>query len=82
MFKNTTFNAPKGDYALWTYSSPEMTFDGCTFNTSGKTVNVYTDFGAGKNDITVNFSNCTVNNSAEKNKSVLNINYQNMGNFK
>ena len=82
MFKNTTFNAPKGDYALWTYSSPEMTFDGCTFNTSGKTVNVYTDFGAGKNDITVNFSNCTVNNSAEKNKSVLNINDQYMGNFK
>ena len=26
-FKNTTFNCPDGDYALWTYSSPEMTFD-------------------------------------------------------
>ena len=35
-FKNTTFNCPAGDYALWTYSSPIMTFDGCTFNSSGK----------------------------------------------
>lgn len=81
-FKNTTFNCPAGDYALWTYSSPEMTFDGCTFNSSGKTVNVYTDYGAGKNDITVNFNDCTVNNSGLKNKSVLNINDSNMGNFK
>ena len=81
-FNNTTFNCPAGDYALWTYSSPVMTFDGCTFNSSGKTVNVYTDYGAGKNDIIVNFRNCTVNNSGFKNKSVLNINDSNMGNFK
>lgn len=80
-FKNTTFNCPAGDYALWTYSSPIMTFDGCTFNSSGKTVNVYTDYGAGKHDITVNFKNCTVNNSGSENKSVLNINDFNMGNF-
>ena len=33
-FKNTIFNCPKGDYALWTYSSPVMTFDTCTFNSS------------------------------------------------
>ena len=81
-FKNTTFNCPTGDYALWTYSSPIMTFDGCTFNSSGKTINVYTDFGAGKQDITVNFKNCTVNNSGSKNKSVLNINDSNMGDYK
>ena len=81
-FKNTTFNSPAGDYALWTYSSPDMTFDGCTFNSSGKTINVYTDYGAGKNDITVNFKDCTVNNSGSKIKSVLNINDFNMGNFK
>ena len=42
-FRNTTFFCPNGDYAVWTYSSPEMTFDGCTFNSSGKTINVYTD---------------------------------------
>ena len=81
-FKNTTFNCPNGDYALWTYSSPIMTFDGCTFNSSGKTVNVYTDYGAGKNDITVNFKDCTVNNSGPENKPVLKINDSNMGNFK
>lgn len=84
-FKNTTFNSPDGDYALWTYSSPVMTFDGCTFNSSGKTINVYTDYGAGKNDIIVNFNNCTVNFSAKGlfyDKSVLNINDSNMGNFK
>lgn len=81
-FKNTTFNCPSGDYALWTYSSPEMTFDGCTFNSSGKTVNVYTDADAGKHDITVNFENCTVNNSGSKIKPVLNINDSNMGGYK
>lgn len=59
-----------------------MTFDGCTFNSSGKTINVYTDFGAGKQDITVNFENCTVNNSGSKIKPVLNINDSNMGGYK
>lgn len=82
-FENTTFNAPNGDYAIWTYSSPEMTFDGCTFNASGKVINVYTDYGAGKNDITVNFENCTVNHiSGSLNKTALNINDSNMGDYK
>lgn len=79
-FINTTFNAPTGDYAIWTYSSPTMTFDGCTFNASGKVINVYTDYGAGKNDITVNFNNCTVNSSSGK--TALNINDSNMGSYK
>ena len=81
-FTNTTFNCPNKDYAIWTYSSPTMTFDTCTFNSSGKVINVYTDFGAGKQDITVNFENCTVNNTVESLKPVLNINDSNMGNFK
>lgn len=82
-FENTTFNAPSGDYAIWTYSSPEMTFDGCTFNASGKVINVYTDYGAGKNDITVNFNNCTVNSSSGwLDKQALNINDSNMGVYK
>lgn len=79
-FKNTTFNAPSGRYALWTYSSPVMTFDGCTFNADGRVINVYTDYGAGKNDITVNFNNCTVNSSSGK--TALNINDSNMGSYK
>ena len=80
-FKNTTFNCPSGDYAIWTYSSPTMTFDSCTFNSSGKVINVFTDYGAGKNDIIVNFKGCTVNNTSP-NKAVLNINDSNMDKFK
>ena len=79
-FINTTFNAPSGDYAIWTYSSPTMTFDTCTFNASGKVINVYTDYGAGSHNITVNFNNCTVNSSSGK--TALNINDSNMGSYK
>ena len=83
VFKDTTFNPPDNDYALWTYSSPTMTFERCTFNASGKVINVYTDAGAGKNDITVNFENCTVNHiSGSLNKTALNINDSNMGDYK
>ena len=84
-FKNTTFNAPDGDYAIWTYCSPTMTFDGCTFNVSGKAINVYTDYSAGKYDITVNYKDCIVNgNTPEgtKDKAVMNINDSNMGAYK
>lgn len=80
VFKDTTFNAPSSNYALWTYSSPTMTFDNCTFNASGKVINVYTDYGAGKQDIKVNFNNCTVNSSSGK--TALNINDSNMGSYK
>lgn len=83
VFKDTTFNAPSGDYAIWTYSSPTMTFDNCIFNASGKVINVYTDFSAGKHDITVNFNNCTVNSSTFfLYKQALNINDSNMGSYK
>lgn len=81
-FRNTTFNCPAGDYALWTYSSPIMTFDSCTFYSSGKTINVYTDYSAGQHNITVNFKDCTVNNSGLKNKPVLKIDDKNMGDYK
>lgn len=88
-FINTTFNAPSGDYAIWTYSSPIMTFDTCTFNATGKVINVYTDYSAGDHDITVNFNNCTVNSNFSpyvsmfsNNKTALNINDSNMGSYK
>lgn len=85
-FINTTFNAPSGDYAIWTYSSPIMTFDTCTFNATGKVINVYTDYGAGKQDITVNFNNCTVKSiswtSAAAFKTALKIDDHNMGSYK
>lgn len=83
VFKDTTFNAPNGQYALWTYCSPTMTFDNCTFNASGKVINVYTDYSAEKFDITVNFNNCTVNSSnGFLDKQALIINDKNRGNYK
>lgn len=80
-FIDTTFNAPSSNYALWTYSSPTMTFDHCTFNASGRVINVYTDYSAGQHNIRVNFINCTVN-SYSFGKQALIINDKNMGNCK
>ena len=82
VFTDTTFNAPSSNYALWTYSSPTMIFDHCTFNTSGKAINVYTDYGAGTHNIRVNFINCTVNSSFNLGKQALTINDSNMGSYK
>lgn len=88
-FNDTTFNAPSSNYALWTYCSPIMTFNNCTFNANGKVINVYTDYSAGDHDITVNFNNCTVNSNFSpnvsrfsNNKTALNINDSNMGSHK
>ena len=81
-FTKTTFNCPAGDYAVWTYCSPTMSFYNCTFNSTGKVINVYTDYSAGKHDITVNFNNCTVKNTGNSLKPVLNINDSNMCDFK
>ena len=72
-FINTTFTAPPSNYAIWTYSSADMTFQNCIFNVTGKAVNVYTDFGATQHDFTINFDSCTVN-STKANKTALSIN--------
>lgn len=74
VFTDTTFNTPENDYALWTYSSPTMIFDNCTFNANGnkgKVINVYTE--GTTQDIRVYFNNCTVN-SSKLGKQVLKIN--------
>lgn len=71
VFTDTTFNTPENDYALWTYSSPTMIFDNCTFNASGKVINVYTE--GTTQDIRVCFNNCTVNASSKLGKQVLKI---------
>ena len=80
-FKNTTFNAPGGDYSIWTYSSPTMTFSDCTFNCAGKAIYVHTDYSAGKHDITVNVNNCKFISTSTA-KTALNIDDSNMGGFK
>ena len=71
-FKDTTFNCPNGSYALWTYSSPTMTFESCTFNSTGKVINVYNE--GDTPNVTVNFNNCTVNSENIESLSVMNIN--------
>lgn len=73
-FVNSTFNAPEGDYALWDYSTKAMTFEGCTFNISGKGVNVYVEAANADEGVTrtVAVNNCTVE-STKENKAFLNI---------
>ena len=70
----STFTAPEGDYALWDYSTKDMSFDGCTFNISGKGVHVYVEAANADKDVTrtVAVNNCTVN-SDKANKAFLNI---------
>ena len=69
-FRKTVFNC-SSDYALWYYTGHEMTFDGCTFNSKGKMVNVYRE-GTAETQLVLNFKDCTVKNTAN-NKQVLNI---------
>lgn len=69
-FKDSTFNATTGDYALWVYCSDTMTFDNCTFNANGKVIKVYNE---GRTEpTTVNLKNCTVNSTAT-NKTAVSI---------
>lgn len=83
-FDNVTFNAPgtteseinDTNYSLWTYTGKTYTFRDCTFNSKGKTINVYRHVDPGY-DVTVNFENCTVNSnfatSAKDSKTALSI---------
>lgn len=95
-FDNVTFNAPgttesgisSTNYSLWTYTGQTYTFRDCTFNSNGKTINVYRHVGPDY-DVTVNFDNCTVNSNFQSyvsmfsnNKTALNINDSNMGSHK
>ena len=81
-FINTTFNAPpSGQYMLWTYSSPIMTFDNCNFKaTKGKAIYVHTD--GTKQDITVYFNSCTMDSGSMHNKTALKIDDSNMDSHK
>lgn len=83
-FDNVTFNSPgttesgisDTNYSLWTYTGKTYTFRDCTFNSTGKTINVYRHVDPGY-DVTVNFENCTVNSnfatSAKVSKTALSI---------
>lgn len=89
-FDNVTFNSPgttesgisSTNYSLWTDTGKTYTFRDCTFNSTGKTINVYRHVDPGY-DVTVNFENCTVNSSTFfLYKQALNINDSNMGSYK
>ena len=73
-FVGSTFMAPEGDYALWDYSTKDMSFDGCKFNISGKGVHVYVEAANADKDVTrtIAVNNCTVN-SDKAGKAFLNI---------
>ena len=90
-FDNVTFNSPgttesgisSTNYSLWTYTGKTYTFRDCTFNSTGKTINVYRQGDPGY-DVTVNFENCTVNSKFApfvsrftSTKTALNINDSN-----
>ena len=87
-FENVTFNAPGTvasgipglDYSLWTYTGKSYTFKNCTFNSAGKTINVYLHADPGY-DVTVNFESCTANTTAHK-KQVMKIDDSHMVNSK
>lgn len=89
-FDNVTFNSPgttesgisSTNYSLWTYTGKTYTFRDCTFNSTGKTINVYRHVDPGY-DVTVNFENCTVNSSnGFFDKQALIINDSNRGDCK
>ena len=70
-FKDTVFKAPFLDYAIWVYSSAKATFDGCTFNATGRVIYIYNEGYTPKMDVT--FKDCKVNSSTFG-KAALNIN--------
>lgn len=90
-FDHVTFNAPgtteskinSTNYSLWTYTGKTYTFRDCTFNSEGKTINVYRHVGPDY-DVTVNFEDCTVNSKSFYGfyKQALNINDSTMGSCK
>ena len=91
-FHNTKFYAPghealnelladsknRTDYALWTGSGKEYTFDKCKFYGNGKYIHAYRDYVSalevtdGVLEITINFNDCTVY-STGADKQIINI---------
>ena len=77
-FHNTTFYAPghpelngilednRIDYVLWTGTGIKYTFDTCEFYAAGKTIYVYRDGTELNKNVTINFEDCTVNNTPSK----------------
>ena len=73
VFKNTTFKPKFNKYALWTYSSPTMTFDNCKFDCKWKAIKVYNE----GNPIEIHFKDCTVTGCSYKSALQIDDNYAN-----
>ena len=62
VFDECTFEQTSADaYNVWTYGAKNVTFNGCTFNSAGKSVLVYHEGGISQN---VTFNDCELNASA------------------
>ena len=74
-FINCTFEN-QNDYSIWTWGAKNVTFEGCTFMTGGKAINLYGGAdhpGAPTTVLTVN--NCTFNdsNNGAKGKAAIEV---------
>lgn len=58
VFVNCTFKNSNG-YCVWTYSSKDVTFDNCTFETGGKAILIYNEMQTDSFAATVKVNNCT-----------------------
>ena len=62
-FNNCTFNQNSADaYNVWTYGAAQVAFNGCTFNSAGKSVLIYTESATTFNDVAV--TECIFNASS------------------
>ena len=63
VFEDCTFEQESADaYNVWTYGAKEVTFEGCTFNSAGKSVLVYAEGSSAGSEVT--FNDCELNASA------------------
>ena len=61
-FENCTFIQTSSDaYNVWTYGAKNVVFEGCTFNSAGKSVLVYSEESSLESVVT--FNECTLNAS-------------------
>jgi hypothetical protein len=63
VFEDCTFEQESADaYNVWTYGAKNVTFEGCTFNSAGKSVLVYAEGSSAGSEVT--FNDCELNASA------------------
>ncbi len=71
-FNNCTLENLTNAYCVWTYGAKDVTFTGCTFNTAGKAILVYTE-GEIHADITVEDCVFNDNDSVDLKKAAVEV---------